>query len=511
MLVLVLAIVAVAVFLSGLRLAFPPPVPASSATTAHPPATTGALAGGLEEQVAAHPGLTGILPLPDGMDAFVARLALVRAAASSIDARYYVWQRDKTGLVLMKAVLDAADRGVKVRLLVDDAGTPDFDAELAAFACHDNIEVRIFNPFMLRWPRVLNYAFDFFRLNRRMHNKSLLVDGRAAIVGGRNIGDEYFAAGDSLFIDLDVLAVGEVVPAVSRDFDAYWASASAIPAERIIPHRKASTAVLEKEAEEVRLSPEFAEYCDALDESGLVRRLGAGEDLFRWTRADLHSDDPAKGRGRVPEDRLLIRCLFREIGEPSGRFNLVSPYFIPGKDGAATFSGWARKGIAVSVLTNALETTDVVAVHAGYTKYRKPLLRDGLALFELRRGAGAPGGRDRLGLVGSSASSLHAKTFTVDGERIFVGSFNFDPRSALLNCEMGLVIDDAELAGELDRSFATAVPEAAWAMSLDRDGHLVWRGRKGDETVTRHDEPGGSLLRSVLLTVIGWLPVEWLL
>lgn len=495
--------------LGALRVVFPPPAPPGGSSIAMPPATHGPLAEGLRGLLEAHPGLTGIMALSEGVDAFIARMALVRAATTSIDARYYIWHRDMTGLVLMRELLAAAERGVKVRLLVDDNGTPGYDAELAAFARHPNMEVRIFNPFMMRRPRLLNYAFDFLRLNRRMHNKSLTVDGLATIVGGRNVGDEYFAAGESMFVDLDVLAVGDAVAAVTRDFDAYWASPSAIPAETVLG--AGTTDALLRDADRQVKAQAFADYRQALGESGLIRRITTGEDIFRWRKARLFSDDPAKGQGPVPEDRLLIARLFESIGEPARHINLISPYFIPGRIGAGAIAGWTARGVSVSVLTNALEATDVVAVHAGYAKYRKELLTAGIGLFELRRETGVPGGRGRLGISGSSASSLHAKTFAVDGTHIFVGSFNFDPRSALLNCEMGLVIEDAALASELDKAFDDTIPAAAWAVTLEDDGRLRWRAEEDGRTITRHDEPGGSMLRSVMLTVIGWLPVEWLL
>ena len=277
-----LAIVLIAAGLGALRLAFPPPAAAGQSSTALPPAGHGLLAEGLKPLLEANPGLTGILPLSEGIDAFIARMALVRAATTSIDARYYIWHRDMTGIVLMRELLAAAERGVKVRLLVDDNGTPGFDAEMAAFARHPNMEVRIFNPFMLRRPRLLNYAFDFFRLNRRMHNKSLTVDGLATIVGGRNVGDEYFAAGDSLFIDLDVLAVGDAVPAVADDFDAYWASRSAIPARTVLAGQSGSTDGLLRDAAEQDRAQAFADYRSALRQSKLIGRVARGD-----ARADI--------------------------------------------------------------------------------------------------------------------------------------------------------------------------------------------------------------------------------
>ena len=501
-----------ALLVVALRLVYPPPEAAPSASRALPPASTGPLATGISNALRGRDGLTGILPVSNGLDAFTARLALVRAATRSIDARYYIWHRDMTGLVLMKALLDAANRGVKVRLLVDDNGTSGFDREFAAFAAHGNMEVRIFNPFMLRSPRLLNYAFDFFRLNRRMHNKSIIIDGQATILGGRNVGDEYFAAGSgSLFVDLDVLAVGSAVEQDIADFDSYWASASAIPAESVIDPAIASTTQFEQDAAEALKSREFADYREALGKTDLVARIAAGQAAFRWASARLFSDDPAKGQGPVKSDSLLMGRLFEAAGAPKASLSLVSPYFIPGTQGTATFSRWAREGVRVQVLTNAMEATDVLPVHAGYAKYRPDLLAAGVGLYELKRQAVSRQDRNALGLVGSSASSLHAKTFSIDGERIFVGSFNFDPRSLLLNCEMGLLIDDSGLAGELDRVFGAQLLGSSYRVKATPDGGLVWETREGNTTTEIPSEPGSSALRSLALTVIGWLPIEWLL
>ncbi|HBB81729.1 MAG TPA: phospholipase, partial [Sulfitobacter sp.] len=259
----------------------------------------------------------------------------------------------------------------------------------------------------------------------RMHNKSFTVDGHATILGGRNIGDEYFATGPTaLYVDLDVLAVGRVVNDVSSDFDRYWRAGAVHPAGPII---------------------------------------GAA----RWTSVQLVSDDPIKGEGAVAWEDLLASRLADAVGEIKTRFDGVSPYFVPGKAGVEAFAMLEGQGVQVRMLTNSLDATDVLPVHAGYAKRRKDLLRSGVQLYELRQQAAVDAPIDRLGPFGTSGASLHAKTFAVDGARIFVGSFNFDPRSTTLNTEMGLLIDSERMAQGLHDAFDADLRGLAWRVELD--------------------------------------------
>ncbi|WP_339823113.1 phospholipase D family protein [Sulfitobacter dubius] len=460
-------VVTLVVVISIARFAFPlPEVENRDDTEALLPTTQGPLADALARQEESHAGQTGVAPLQNGADAFAARILLADAAVSSIDAQYYIWHDDLTGTLLLGALRRAAERGVRVRLLLDDNGTSGLDPELATLDAHPMIEVRLWNPFNLRRFKMLSYGFDFFRLNRRMHNKSFTVDGHATILGGRNIGDEYFATGPTaLYVDLDVLAVGRVVNDVSSDFDRYWRAGAVHPAGPII---------------------------------------GAA----RWTSVQLVSDDPIKGEGAVAWEDLLASRLADAVGEIKTRFDGVSPYFVPGKAGVEAFAMLEGQGVQVRMLTNSLDATDVLPVHAGYAKRRKDLLRSGVQLYELRQQAAVDAPIDRLGPFGTSGASLHAKTFAVDGARIFVGSFNFDPRSTTLNTEMGLLIDSERMAQGLHDAFDADLRGLAWRVELD-DGPLIWIDPQ-KETVTT-DEPGTSLARRMALMVIGWLPIEWLL
>lgn len=452
------------------------------------------------------PGLTGVAPLGGGADAFATRILLANAAVSSIDAQYYIWRGDLTGSLLLDALRRAADRGVRVRLLLDDNGTSGLDAEIAQLDAHENAEVRLYNPFNLRRLKILSYGFDFFRLNRRMHNKSFTVDGLATIVGGRNIGDEYFGTGQTpLFVDLDVLAVGEIVPEVAADFDRYWSSPSAHLARTIV---KASGGdPISDRLASWHDDSGLPQYEAILNESDIVASLTKGTLDLEWTRAVLVSDDPVKGQGAVPRVDLLTGQLVRAVGTIEQRFDGVTPYLVPGAAGVRAFAAMEAMGIKVRMLTNSLEATDILPVHAGYAKRRKPMLASGVTLYELRRQA-TPGTPNDLGFFGSSGASLHAKTFAVDGKRIFIGSFNFDPRSVQLNTEMGLLIDSETLANRLHAAFDDEFPGLAWRAEV-RNGKLAWVD-PATGTVTT-EEPGSSTLRNLALMVIGWLPVEWLL
>ena len=469
----------------------------------------------------ARPGESGIVPLADGRDAFAARALLAAAADSTLDIQYYIWHGDMSGTLLFEALHRAADRGVRVRLLLDDNNTAGLDSTLAALDSHPNIEVRLFNPFVHRRWRYLNYLTDFRRLNRRMHNKSMTADNQATIIGGRNVGDEYFDAGQApLFVDLDVLAIGPVVNDVSRDFDRYWASASAYPANRLLsavaPERIADLATA---ASLVEHDPAALAYVQSLAQLPFVRDLLAGQLNFEWAVTHMVSDDPAKGLGPVADGGLLMERLRRAIGAPVSELELVSPYFVPGSEGVEAFATMARNGVRVSVLTNSLEATDVVAVHAGYAKRRKPLLEAGVRLFEMKREATGAAARNRAqkGSPGSSttgrssASSLHAKTFSVDRSRIFIGSFNFDPRSALLNTEMGFVIDSPELAQRIVDSFARGIPERAYEVRLSDSGSLEWVEQRGGREIVHAREPGATLGNRAMMAVLSVLPIEWLL
>ncbi len=465
-----------------------------------------------------HPGSTGIYPLADGQDALAARVALARAAEKGLDLQYYIWHGDVSGNLLMRELLAAADRGVRVRLLLDDNGTSGLDAELAALDQHAGIEVRLFNPFMIRSPKALGYVMDLRRLNRRMHNKAFIADSQAAVVGGRNIGDEYFGIGDgALFDDLDVIAVGPVVADAAADFDRYWSSQSTYLAEQILPTvSQAELGQLRQQLQESSKSPQFQDYAEAIAQWLRDNQSSSAIPTLEWVPVTMFSDDPAKGLGAAKTGGLLIERLERAIGKPTRSLALVSAYFVPTDAGASWFSDLARSGVDVSILTNALEATDVAAVHAGYAPHRPGLLDAGVKLWELKSksderaklGFGVGSGSGARPALSASSSSLHAKTFAIDGERVFVGSFNFDPRSVALNTEMGFLIESPTLAGAVHQALGPGLAQKAYQVSLQPDGQLAWEDRRPEGIIVHPHDPGTGWFQRALVRVMGWLPIE---
>ncbi len=469
--------------------------------------------------VAAHVGLSGIHALADARGAFAARMLLARAATRSLDLQYYIWHADLSGSLLFEEVRRAADRGVRVRLLLDDNSTSGLDPTLAALDNHANIEVRLFNPFVVRSPRFVGYATDFRRLNRRMHNKSFTADNQATIVGGRNVGDEYFGAGgDALFVDLDVLAIGPVVQDVSADFDRYWDSGSSYPVASILAQSDEGVPRIEVASARAEQDPAAREFVTAVRRSSFATDLLAGRLPFEWAPTRMASDDPAKGLGLAKPEELLWRKLTGLLGVPRERLGLVSAYFVPTAAGVEAFEGLARRGVDVRILTNAMEATDVPVVHSGYAKWRKRLLRSGVKLHEMRGPVGGDGVERNITALGSTGSgargagtALHAKTFTVNGKRIFIGSFNFDPRSADLNTELGFVIDSPVLAGIVRNRMEGLADTATYEVKLGKDGGLRWVEHV-DGRAVRHDvEPGTTWLQRASISVLSRLPIEWLL
>lgn len=479
---------------------------------AKPDTSETALGKSIRPLARSHRKKSGVVALPDGRDAFAVRAGLADAAERTLDVQYYIWHDDMSGTLLFDALHRAADRGVRVRMLLDDNNTTGLDSLLAALNAHPNMEIRLFNPFVRRRWRVLDYLTDFARLNRRMHNKSFIVDNQVAIVGGRNVGDEYFEANDeALFVDLDIMAIGPIVDEVSRDFDRYWASDSSLPAERVLrPIGAAARSTLTANASRIAHEPGAREYMQALVRQPFVRELLAGRLTIDWAPVHLISDDPAKGLGRAANDTLVWPRLTRILGEPTRELDLVSPYFVPTAAGVESFLSLSGKGVQVTLLTNSLEATDVAAVHAGYAKWRKPLLENGVSLFEMKRTASPPSVRDH-GLTGNSGSSLHAKTFSIDRSRVFVGSFNFDPRSLKLNTEMGFVIESPALARNVANTFGDTLATRAYEVRPGRNGKLQWVEQRGGREIVHEKEPGAGFWRRAAVAVIATLPVEWLL
>ncbi len=470
---------------------------------------------GLQPQIAAHPNLSGVVQLPDPIDAFASRILLIASAQRSVDVQYYIWRDDITGNLLLYALHEAAKRNVRIRLLIDDNGTSGLDEKLALLNAEPNVEVRLFNPFPFRTFKQLGFLTDFSRLNRRMHNKSLTVDGQATIVGGRNIGDEYFGATQGVaFADLDVMVVGPVVDDVSTDFDRYWNHQAAYPIEQLVdtPNQKTADMLLSEESNTARI-PQAQAYVERIAHSSFVESMLAGTLAFQWVHVTMVSDDPDKVLGNAQHETMLMPRLLEILGEPTTSIDLVSPYFVPTEHGVEAFAALAKQGVRLRILTNAMEATDVLPVHAGYAKYRLPLLQQGVALYEMRREGGKDEDRakEKAGPFGSSGSSLHAKTFAVDGKRAFVGSFNFDPRSAVLNTELGFVIESESMAHAITDAFDHSIPYYAYELAVEKNNDLVWISQTAEGPQTQTTEPSSTFFKRLYIDFLSLLPIESLL
>ncbi|MFO7541229.1 MAG: phospholipase D family protein [Thiobacillus sp.] len=479
----------------------------------------------LKAQVAAHvpAGESGFHLLEDGHAALAARLTLARHATRTLDVQYYLFHNDTTGNLVAASLLEAAGRGVRVRLLIDDIDTADKEVGLATLNTHPNIEVRLFNPFHARSTNPLVKGWqalrDSVRLNRRMHNKAFIADNQLGITGGRNIGDEYFGANLEFgFVDLDVLAAGAIVDRLSNAFDTYWNSDAVVPAAGL-PVRVSAARLAKATAllQDFTVRQSASDYARAIGAADPLPALLAGQTPWHLARADLIVDPPDKVLmpSKHPSE-LLIGQLAGLWIDPKKRALIVTPYFVPGVMGMAYFRYWKHTGVAIDILTNAYAANDVPLVHAGYANYRIPLLETGVNLHELKPVAEPTGGRLRDLGSGSSRASLHAKTFVFDDEHLFIGTFNFDPRSALLNTEMGLVIHSPELARQV-----TAI--ARDAMSPKRSFRPVLLFEKTEKAVTKrlqwHDlyqgeerifevEPETTPIQRGLLKVLQSLPIE---
>lgn len=446
------------------------------------------------------PEQSGLLLLADNLDAFAARAIAARSAGRSLDLQYYMWKDDLTGRLLTYETLQAADRGVRVRLLLDDINAQGTDHVLAALDTHPNIAVRLFNPSRSRegaLRRGIEMMLRAVSATRRMHNKAWIADGRLAVIGGRNIGDAYFdASRESNFRDLDVLLMGAAVAQTETVFDRFWNSPGSIP----IAALRDSGSLARLRAETLPATEEARPYLERVAERSTIPGAGA----IQWTReAQVISDPPQKVRGKG-EDDWLMHTIRPTLLSARSDLEIISPYFIPGEAGAGQLVELAKAGVNVSVLTNSLAATDVAAVHGAYARYRKPLLEGGVRLFELK----PYDDRSDTSLFGSSGASLHTKAFTVDNRAAFVGSMNFDPRSISLNSEMGILFEHEALVAEIRRIFAEETSSRVSYRVRAENGVIVWQdGADGAGKLLRA-EPEAGFWRRAAATIIGWLPIE---
>ncbi len=495
-----------------------------SLALAHPEQTRlGRQFGNAETQ---HGGNSGFRIIPAGVDGFLMRMQMINAAERTLDVQYFIFRGDETGRLLTGALLRAADRGVRVRILIDDGDTLAGDEQLTALEAHPSIELRIFNPFAYRGHsevfRESEFMFDASRLDYRMHNKLIAVDNAIALVGGRNIGDQYFQIDpDSQLADDDMFTAGPITQQLSATFDEFWNSAQAIPAEALSAG-KSSPAALNEDRQELH---EQNKQLKA-DGTDFVTRIATGEPFngvisgrlpLIWAHARVVCDSPDK---KQVEDgaivgRLMQRAVADAVGGVKSELLMITPYLIPGSEGMRLFGALHHRGVRIRILTNSLESSTMLLAQSGYMHYRIPLLENGVELYEIRSLLGNAKGSGQTRAISRFGNySLHAKLFVFDRQRLFIGSMNFDQRSMHLNTEIGLIIDSPVLAQQIAARFEAMVqPANAYQLALrpaepGRPPSLVWRSQEGGKAVEYDTEPARSDWQRDKVNLWSLLPLD---
>lgn len=498
--------------------------PKSESTALARPAVS-ALGRQVEARRKAHPGLSGFRLLVDGTDSFALRLSLARRAERTLDAQYFLLRQDDTGKLLLEALRAAADRGVRVRLLIDDAVTFENDSAIRPLAAHPNIEIRIYNPYVVRRElemfRWAEFVVEGRRLNYRMHNKLFVADNAIAVTGGRNIGDAYFQASTELELgDFDLLVAGPMVQQMSQSFDLYWNDRLAVPVEAL-PLGKPTAAEYERCRDELtahKAKMADSAYLRALPTRDLLADVLSGRTPLVWAKATLAYDAPNKAE--ITRDgqpgRLMWEPVAAAVEGARNEVIIVSPYLVPGPSEIALLRRLHERGVRVRILTNSLASTDMPVAHVGYMRNRVPLLEAGFELYEVRPLLGEP--ETEHGLIKSGSSEhfgLHAKVFVVDRQRVFVGSMNFDRRSLSVNTEIGVIIDSPQIAQTIAARFEAIVqPTNSYRLTLQPEaaGKTVrWTTKVDGKETTFVAEPDVDTGKRTLIQVLSLLPLDNLL
>ena len=463
----------------------------------------------IQPDLARHPAQTGVRLLSGGQESFEARLDLTDLSEKTLDLQYYRWAVETSGIVLAEKVMRAADRGVRVRILIDDVNTADSDYKFARMDLHPNIEIRLFNPFRRRGFRLFDFVVDLNRVNHRMHNKAFIADNAVAVIGGRNIGDEYFDVDPvANFRDLDVALIGPVVREVSKSFDEFWNSEWALPINAILKEDMSAAEFAERQDELYQWVATISEgpYVIKRSREEILREYRERRKDYIWAPARIIYDTPFKIDSKYDKVAGGLRAY-----APDDELIMEAAYLIVGQSGLETIRRYRADGIRIRILTNSLATNDVAAAHAGYANYRKEMIRRGVELFELR-----PNNRRKKKwrlLSMRSRASLHTKVFVVDRQTVVIGSYNTDPRSRNLNTEIVVVIDSDELAAEVMDYMDTGItPEASYRLTLEPGDkgfeRLVWTTREAGRPVRYYSEPEVGFWQRFNAWFISLFPIE---
>ncbi len=496
----------------------------ASSAFAHPEKTS--LGRQFDKMAQGHSGDSGFRIIPAGANGFLIRMQMINAAERTLDLQYYIFRGDDTGRLLTSAVLRAADRGVRVRILIDDGDTEPGDEQIMTLAAQRSIEVRLFNPFTYRGHvelfRAVEFMFNASRLDYRMHNKLFVIDNAVALIGGRNIGDQYFQVEpESQFADDDLFCAGPIVKKLSTTFDLFWNSALSIPAQALSGSRL-SKAALDENREALD------EHKQEMKTEGInyVKQIAVGEPFngiiskrlpLVWAPAKLVYDSPEKKR--VEDGEMVGRLMHRPVAITAmavhSELLMITPFFIPGVEGMRILDELRQRNVRVRILTNSLDSTPQLLAHSGYMHYRKPLLEKGVELYEIRSllgNAKGSGESNRMSSYGNYA--LHAKLFVFDRQKIFIGSMNFDQRSMYLNTEVGLIIDSPEFANQIAARFdAMAQPANAYVLGLRSDGadgspQLIWHTQEDGKPFDYEIEPARSEWQRMGADFLSLLPLD---
>jgi putative cardiolipin synthase len=480
------------------------PRTASTAYTDYRDTSVGQL---FEATAVHHPGESGFSIVRYGRQAFTTRIALTALAEKSLDLQYYIWEKDATGRILTDRLLKAADRGIRVRVLLDDINLAERDQVLVSLDAHPNIEIRIFNPFAHRSARAFDFLIDIDRINHRMHNKVMVMDNAVAIVGGRNIGDHYFGvATDANFRDLDIAAAGPVVREISNVFDYFWNGDWAVPIAALV-ERPATAADLNatKAALQALMAQDDYPYPLDQDIAELRSELVSVRDTFIWAPGAIVWDDPAV-LGEGIKQGALSKAFFNKVDTLQKVLLIESAYFVGRDRSVEVARQLIDRGVHIRVLTNSLASNDVVAAHAGHAKRRKQLVGNGMELYEYRPDSLVSKTR---AYRGRSKAALHTKAMVFDQESVFIGSFNLDPRSADINTEAGLYVESPELAAQVAAFMDEGVrPENSYRVLIDEDGDLYWITEDNGVEVRYESDPETTFGQRFMSGFIRLLPVE---
>lgn len=464
-----------------------------------------------EKATAQHPEQSGFALIHQGRAAFTGRIAMTVMAEKSLDLQYYIWEPDTTGYILAYRLLEAADRGVRVRILLDDNNISGKSSPIAALDAHPNIEIRIFNPFAYRASRFFGYLTDFARLNHRMHNKLMVADNAVAIIGGRNIGNHYFGVHtEANFRDLDIAAAGPIVRDLSDVFDRFWNGKWSYPIVSLTDQTYTEDDLRNLFVSEgERIGKETYPYPLDEDVESLTDRLAEIRDSFVWAPGEVIWDDSASNSDgtKVPVVKEALRGKVKMLKK---ELLIESAYFVMQEQSLQMAKALHDKGVRIRVLTNSLTSTDVVAAHAGYAKCRERLIENGVEVYELRSDSVSRTVTDqKLFAGGTSKAALHTKAIVFDREAVFIGSFNLDPRSANINTEIGLYVESPELARQVIAYMDEGVlPQNSYRVEVNVRGDLVWSTEKDGEPVVYSKEPESDFWQRFTSGFIKLLPIE---